>query len=463
MNSARAGLTARPEPAKAATTRVRNVGCIALAAILSVGHARGADWPNWRGPSWNGSSPETGLPSEWGPSRNVVWKVQLPGIGASTPVVASRRVFITAFDREANANHALVLDAATGRPIADIPAGPGFSGKTGNTSASPSAVTDGRRAVFMFGTGELFATDMDGRVLWRRNIQKDHGRFHIMWKYGASPLLYKDRLYIAVIHQHTAVHPAPGEPRPASYLLCVDPATGRDIWKSMRDTDAPREAMEAYTTPYPFIRDGNPLIVLAGGDHVTGHDPADGHEVWRSPSLNPRRNPAYRLVPTPVSVGDLLFVCIPRGHGLIALRPAGQGRLCPESIVWRTSRNAPDVCTPLVYRDRLFVLDGRRKTLTCFAPATGAIIWRGKLPAKTAFQASPTGADGRIYCIDMSGTVFVVDAGPEFRIISRIDMGGKGCRASIAAANRRLFIRTDRVLTCVVLPDARRGRNAAAP
>ena len=415
--------------------------------VAAVGPARAANWPQWRGPFFDGSTSETGLPETWSRTENVVWAAKMPGPSAATPIVWDDRVFVTAIEPASKVMWAICIDRGTGRERWKRKIGVGFLNKRGNTGASPSPVTDGKRVYFLFGTGYFAAFDMEGRPLWQRHIAREHGPFKIMWGYAASPLLYENRLYIAVLHQHTAAKA--GAARPASYLLCVDPETGSDLWKHERVTDATHEAMEAYVTPYPFLGPGGPLIILPGGDHVTAHEPATGREVWRSDSYNPNQQKRYRTVVSAVGVAGVVFAAAPQGGEMFAIKAGGAGQLSPRDRGWTLKANSPDCCTPLAMDGKLFVLDGRRKIMTCLVPRSGELVWRGKLGGSSRFQASPTGADGRIYCINLRGTVVVVSAGDTFKVLSRIDMAEAGCRSTIAAAHRQLFIRTGTTLYCI--------------
>jgi outer membrane protein assembly factor BamB len=134
---------------------------------------------------------------------------------------------------------------------------------------------------------------------------------------------------------------------------------------------------------------------------------------------------------------------------LVALRAGGAGTVGEDQVAWRFTDQVPDVCTPLYYRDKLFVLDGDRQVLTCFQPATGEKLWQGKLGVREIFSASPTGADGRIYCLSESGTVVLLSAGNAFEILATIPMGEGPCASSIVAANSRLYLRTARTLYCI--------------
>lgn len=438
-----------------ATMRFRSVWQIILALTIIfvlITSANAEDWTQWRGPFFNGSSDEKDLPSSWSKTENVLWVATMPGTGQSTPIIWQDRVFITAIEKESKKMWALCLNRSDGKELWKHEMGTGFFTRTGNSGASPSPITDGERVYFLFGTTEFVAYDMDGNLLWQRNIEKDHGKIQISFGYGASPLLYKGKLYISVIHRYSAVEPEAGKPEPVSYLLCIDPETGKDVWRHERRTDAVQESMEAYTTPYPFEGKDGTLIIVAGGDYVTAHDLADGKEVWRTHDTNPNKRKNYRLVPTTVSVDEAIIFCEARGKAMFAIKGSGSGQLSEGELMWTVRENAPDVCTPLVMDGKLFVLDGNKKVMSCLDPKTGEVYWRGDLNTEGRFQASPTGADGKIYCISMGGEVVVLSAGDKFQMLSNVDMSGEGtCRSTISIAYGQLFVRTPQNLYCIGL------------
>jgi outer membrane protein assembly factor BamB len=409
---------------------------ILVALVMLAAPALAENWPQWRGPRFNGSSAETGLPTTFSPTEGVAWKAELPGSGGSTPIVWGDHVFVTVQDR-AKKLWALCLSRGNGSVLWKHAVGTGFGNKQGNTGASASPITNGQRVWFYFGTGELLACGLDGRIRWRRNIQKDHGKFEILWDYASSPLLYKGRLYIPVIHG--AMRGRGGK----SYLVCVDPATGRDLWKRSRPSDAPHEAKQAYTTPIPYRSGETEAILVSGADYVTAHDPATGRERWRSPSYNPRSDKNYRTVVSPVTVGKALLVAAPRGGDLFAC-PVGGSRWA-----WTHRKMSPDVPTPLAYKGRFYVLLGAKKTLLCLEPRTGRILGQCKLGGRGVFQASPTGADDKIYCINLRGETVVVSAEDTPRELHRTDFGGRGDRGTIAVSDRQLFIKIDGALYCI--------------
>ena len=428
----------------------RTIATACLAALFSMAllpsPARAGNWPQWRGPNFNGSAAddEKNLPVDFGPERNVVWSVDAPGAGANTPIVWGGRVFLTAMDASGEGTTAYCLDAADGKTLWKLPLGEkGFSNRMGNTAATPSAMTDGRKVIFQAGTGELMACDMDGKQIWKRNIQDAHGKFEVLWQYGANSLLYKGRLYVPVLHGPT--NEGAGD---ASYILCVDPNTGKDIWKHKRPSDAVRESKQAYSTPIPYEGPGGPMILISGGDYVTAHDPQTGRELWRSPTYNPRPETSWRLVVSPCVLDGAALVCAPKGGQMFAVAADSKGQVKPEGELWNTKEFSPDVCTPLAYKGRFYVLDGRRRQMACIEPRTGKVIWSSDLPAST-LQASPTGADGKIYCISLTGDVLVIEAGEKFNLLGKTKFPGSGCRSTISVSGGRLFIRADKKIYCI--------------
>lgn len=430
------------------TTHKLRILCLA-SVCLAARSVQAENWAQWRGPFFNGFSPERGLPETWSKTENVAWVASLPGPSAATPIVWDDHVFVTAIETDTKKMWAICLNRSDGRVRWKHEVGGGFFNKMGNNGASPSPVTDGKLVWFTFGTGDLLAFDMDGRPVWRRNIARDHGKFKIMWRYGASPLLYRGKLYVAVLHSHDRVGTEPDKPKPASYLLCVDPRTGKDLWKHERETVARMESKEAYVTPYPFEGSNGPIMILPGGDCVTAHRADNGEEVWRSDGYNPRNSPRFRTVPSAVAASGVVFACGARGSSIFGVECGGAGQLTAKGRAWTKRQNAPDVCTPLVMNGKLFVLDGRKKIVTCFEPKTGKIHWKGKLATMGKLQASPTGADGKIYCISMAGEVVMLSAGDAFKVLARINMGESGCRSTISVAHGQFFIRTGQALYCI--------------
>ena len=263
-----------------------------ICGYLLSGWARAENWPQWRGPTGDGVSAETGLPLKWSEHSNVAWKCPLPGHGASTPVIWNDAVFLTSQQEETLL--LLRIEKATGKIIWTRQVGSGEvrrippRGKSGDerrqqkfhelhNMASPSPVTDGERVVVHFGNGDLAAYDFEGHRLWQTNLQKDHGTYTIWWGHANSPVLYKN-LVIAVSMQDSLAD-LQDEPV-ASYVAAYDKQTGEQKWKSLRVTKAKAEECDSYTTPLLRQVQGKTELVIAGADDIDAYDPATGQRLW---------------------------------------------------------------------------------------------------------------------------------------------------------------------------------------
>jgi outer membrane protein assembly factor BamB len=428
-----------------------------LATLAVMSPSWTADWPNWRGPDYNGSADETNLPSSWSETENLAWATELPGPGEATPIVWGDRVFVSSADKGGNDLHALCLSVRDGKVLWRKKVAEVVRRAPNNSMACPSPVTDGKRVYFLFGTGNLAAFDVDGSEVWARDLEADFGRFSVKWGYGSSPLLYDGKLYVQVVRREQPYEwSGEGEWPTDSFLLALDADTGKDVWKQPREPDGVDENQDAYSTPVLYAHAGRTEIVLAGGDCVTGHDPATGQELWRL-GYNLNGAGMWRLVTSPVPGDGLVYGVMPRGGNSLFAIPAGRsGTIAWEDLAWTYDTFTPDVCVPLVYQGRLYVLADGKRVLSCLDPKTGKQLWQGELAqegqrggGRGVFRASPLGADGKVYLMDEAGEAIVLAAGDEFKVLSRIPMGGGKNRSSLVAAQGRLFIRTSEKLYCV--------------
>jgi outer membrane protein assembly factor BamB len=431
-----------------------NVANLALVLSLGALTSAAANWPNWRGPNFNGSSPERNLPTEWSKTENIAWQVDLPGPSAATPAVWEDHVFVSSPDTGTKTLQALCLDRRTGKVLWQHETGAGIARDPKSNFASPSPVTDGQRVFFFYGNGALLAFDFAGNRLWERNLQKDYGEFAFQWTFSTSPLLYQGKLYLQVLQRDV---PANGHGRKdgpnESYLLALEPATGKELWRQMRPSDAVAESREAFTTPMPFEDKGRKAILINGGDCATGHDPATGKELWRWGTWNPTRIGHWRLVVSPVAGDGIVLACAPKGSPVYALKPRGAGVLNDSAVAWKSDKqreSTSDVPTPAFYDGDFFLLSDLRKLLSRVEPQTGRLKWSLDLPGQSKFEASPTAADGKIYVMNFNGDVVIVDAaqGKLVRVIPMGDEGDDLTRSGIAVAHGQLFIRTNHKLFC---------------
>jgi outer membrane protein assembly factor BamB len=425
-----------------------------FASLVLTLAAQAENWPQWRGPAFNGTSPETGLPGEI-TQQSIKWKANLPGFSGATPAVWGDTIFVTSPDNNKDL-HLFCLDRKDGKVRWQKAVASGDINKGKGNMASPSPVTDGKAVYALFGTGDLAAFDFAGQELWKRNLGADYGKFAIMWIYGSSPLLFDGRLYVQVLQRTPAPGDYPGlagsEGERDSYLLALDPKTGKTLWKHVRPSDARMESLESYGTPVPHFVGGKAQILVVGGDCLTGHDPATGAELWRGYGLNRKRGEWMRIVPSPVSAGDLAIACGPKQEPLIAFRTSLKGDISEKGVAWTfDEKQTPDVCTPAYANGRLYVLNGDKQVLTCLDAKTGAKIWQGSLGHRTVIRSSPTVADGKIYTISEKGELVICAAdGPEFKILSTHTFeGADPTRSAVAVSDGQLFIRTADALYCV--------------
>jgi len=399
--------------------------------LLPVPAAAG-DWPHWRGPGADGTSPETGLPTTWSPTSNVLWKLPLPGVSGSTPVVWGDRIFLNVADGEKLAIWA--VDRKGGKVLWERSLSAGNEAKRKGNLSAPSPVTDGQTVWTLTGTGIVAAFSFDGEPLWSRDLQADYGKFGILHGYSSSPLLFGNLLIVQVLHGFSTDDP--------SYVLAVDPATGETRWRVTRPTDAPREAPDAYTTPALLALEGRTELVISGADYVTGHDLATGREIWRLGGLNPEKQPMYRVVASPVIAGELIVVPT-RVKPLQVFRVGKEG--APEKV-WSTD-DGPDVPTPTTDGKYLYILNDRG-ILWCLELATGKAIWGPERIKPGSYSASPLLAEGRLYATSETGWTTVLAAGPKFEVLAENNMD-ENTLASLAAASGQLFLRTAEHLWCL--------------
>lgn len=428
---------------------------VVLVAGVFCRNLHAGNWAHWRGPFFNGSTTETGLPTSWSTNENIAWVAPLPGLSGATPIVWNDRVFVSSPDADKNLL-LLCINRKDGKILWQKTVSPGDRTKGRNNMASPSPVTDGKRVFAIFGTGDLAAYDLDGNELWKRNLGKEYGRFADLWLYGSSPLLFDGKLYVQVLERNPPPPDYPGandgKPGRESYLLCIDPATGKNLWRHIRETDARNEAQEAYSSPIPNFagaHDQSPEIIIVGGNYTTAHDAKTGEELWRCGGLNDRDQSTWRIVPSPVVADDMIIACAPKKDPVFGIKDGGKGLVTEKAIAWTFKEYPSDCVTPLYYQGKLFVLDGDKQMMTCLDPKSGEKRWQGNMGVREIFRASPTGADGKIYCISENGTVVILSAGDEFKILATIPMGGEPVRSCIAVSDGQLFIRTADKLYCV--------------
>lgn len=410
-----------------------------LAAMLSALTALHAeDWPQWRGPTLDGISHEKNLPTHWSTDENVNWRLRLPAWSGATPIVWQDKIFLNV--AEGDDLYLWTVDRKEGKVLWKRFLSGGNRKLRKQNMSSPSPVTDGKHVWVMTGTGIIKAFDFSGKELWTRDIQKDYGQFGLLWGYASSPLLYKDALYVQVLHGMKTDDP--------SYVLRINKNTGKTVWRVERPTDAIRESPDSYTTPAVLHHKGKTEIVITGGDVVTGHDLKTGKELWRAGGLNPRNRPNYRIVASPI-VKDGLIYAPTRVRPLRVFRAGGRGDITESHFVWST-RNGPDVPTPVTDGKYFYVVNDRG-IMWCLDAKTGKEIWGKKRLTPGTYSASPVLADGKIYATSEDGVTTVVKAGPVFEILAENNLDDYTL-SSPAISNGQIFLRTASYLYSIGKP-----------
>ncbi len=446
------------------------VSSTCLALFLSVSTLWGSEnWPQWRGTDMNGISLAQGLPSDWSTDRNVVWKTELPTWSGGTPIIHGDWIFLTSPSqsdpqperveepeprpnerrrrrrgpRRNPGGQDLLLIAfsrsdGTEKWRTVVDTGNALHRKHNNTSPSP--VTDGQHVWVVTGTGQVAAYTVQGKKLWTFNLQDVYGDFGLMWGYGSSPLLYKDRLIIEILHgMHTDL---------PSYVAAYDKMTGERLWKHLRRTDAPMESPDAYTTPVLLTHGGKDEIIISGADYVTGHDPDTGAELWRSGGMNPEGKGNHLTAGSPVVADGIVFATA-RKKPILAIRGGGAGDVTDSHLVWKWNGPAgPDVPSP-VTDGKYFYMADDRGLVSCLNAKTGETIWGPERTIQGTVSSSPVLADGKLYILNENGVTTVVKAGPEFKHLATNELDGSYTLSSPAVAGNRIFIRTGNYLYCI--------------
>ena len=399
---------------------------------LSGTKAVGEDWNEFRGPTGQGHSTVTGLPTHWGDVENVAWKREIPGKGWSSPIVLGKRLYLTTAVPSASSDsglqslRAICVDAVSGKLVWNVeifqqPEGVKVHGK--NSHASPTPITDGKRLFVHFGThGTACLALADGEILWRNQELKYapvHGN-------GGSPVLVEGLLIVSC------------DGADEQFVVALDKMSGTIRWRIPRNVN-PAKGF-SFGTPLVIQIDGQQQVVSPGSDAVVAYDPQNGREIWKV-----KYPGGYSVVPRPVFGLDLLFVCT--GYDaptLLAIRPEGaSGDVTESHVVWRLKNSVPLNPSPLLVGDALYLIsdDG---VATCLAATTGTQRWKQRIEGH--FSASPIYADGKIFLQSEEGDGIVLTPGPEYQELARNSLGERTL-SSYAVGDGALFIRSEKHLT----------------
>jgi outer membrane protein assembly factor BamB len=411
--------------------------CASAALLLVASIGRAENWPQWRGAKLDGISHEKNIPTKWSKTENVAWRLPLPGPAGATPAVWEDRIYLTSVD---GTDLVVMCVGTDGKQLWKQTLTSGnhdVRGDEGN-SASPSPVTDGKHVWAMMTTGDLACYSKDGQEIWKHNLQDRYGKFKIQFGMTSTPVLDNGRLYLQLIHGDMR-----GTQQDAR-VVCLDAATGNEVWAVERQSDGTFENKHSYASPVMYRDAERTYLLTHGNDYIIAHDLKDGHEIWRCGDLNPKGNyeQTLRFVASPVAVPGYIVVPTAKNRGVVCLKPGGQGDItdAAEFAHWKRDNNTPDVPSPLVV-DGLVYLCRENGNMMCIDANTGAELYKDEPTTRDRHRASPVFADGHVYTTARKGVVTVLKAGPKFEIVAQNDLG-ESISASPVISNGRIYIRT---------------------
>jgi len=417
-------------------------------------------WPSFRGPWACGYIDNVKTPTNWNVDslKNIKWKSPIPGLGHSCPIIWDNYLFITTASSEKQDESLKVglygdidmaddsgiidfkvycIDKTNGKIIWERVAHNGIPKSKRHTKSSQAnctPATDGKHLVVLFGSEGLFCYDLKGNLLWKKDLGiMNPGPFNepgVEWGHASSPIIYKN---FVIIQCDKSVD---------SYLAAYNIANGSEIWRT------PRDEVSTWGTPTIYSKDNKTQIVVNGYKHMGGYELETGKEIWKMSGGGDAPST------TPVVAHDLVYIC--NAHGkyspIYAVKPDATGdiTLAADStknsfIVWSIKRGGAYMVSPLVYGDYLYNLRNNGE-LTCFNARTGELKYKENL--KDAFTASGIAADGKIYYSSENGSIYVIKAGAEFKLLAKNEMKDV-CMASPAISGNTLFFRTQHFIIAV--------------
>jgi outer membrane protein assembly factor BamB len=418
---------------------LRTAVCFVIGVISCESMAHAENWGHWRGPIGNGVALEANPPTEWSATKNVKWRVEVPGRGSSSPVVWDDHIFITTaipVDSKSDAGGIPNLEFVVlcyfrkdGKLIwkqtATI-ATPHQETHSTNGFASASPCTDGQHVYASFGSRGLFCYTMDGKLKWKR---EDFGKMNTRNSFGegSSPTIAGDMILLPWDHEGP------------SALYALDKLTGRTIWK----TD--REEPTCWATPLVIDVDGKKQVVMNGQNRARAYDLETGKELWSCPGQTER--------PVASAVADKGLVFVGSGHRgsfMGAFKPLGSGNIQgTDSVVWVINNDTPDIASPLLSSGRIYFHKAKTGQLSCVNAMTGKPYYMAsRIPGLDTTYASPVAAGGHVYLSARNGTTVVIQDSEELKIEATNNLG-ETIDATPAPVGNELIIRGEKHLFCI--------------
>jgi outer membrane protein assembly factor BamB len=407
----------------------------ATAALLA-SWAAAADWPQFRGPGGQGTSSEQGLPTKWSNTDNIVWKVELPGAGTSSPIFVGDKIFLTCYsgynepgqrggNQEDLKRQVVCLSRTSGKQIwakevpSKLPEQERIRDDHGYASNTPAS--DGKLVFAFFGKSGVFAFDLNGKQLWHADVGDELNG----WGSAASPVLFENLVIVNASVESDS-------------LVALNKATGKEVWRASG-------IRESWNTPLLLPASGGKteLIVSVPGK-VQAHDPRTGEIIWTCDSGN-----RTYMVPSVVAEGGVVYSIGGRPSSSVAVKAGGRGDVTDSHRRW-VGQKGSIVSSPVLHNGHLYWAHESQGILYCAEAETGKIVYEERLNRAGQFYASPVLADDKIYYVTRTGRTFVVAAEPEYKLLATNDLGVRDTfNASPVVADGHLFLRSDKHLYCI--------------
>jgi outer membrane protein assembly factor BamB len=400
------------------------LACALLLPTVYCSNPAAADWPRFRGPNGAGVDTTANPPTTF-TDKDTNWKIDLPGIGHSSPVVAGKKIFITCAETNGSTRYMICVDLDTGKTLwKNAYESRGFKQNDFNSFSSASAVVDGDRVYFTFISPEsykVFCVNQDGKDQWTY----DMGRWESMHGCGCSPMVVDDLLIVPN-----------DQDGPTASIVALDKVTGSQRWQIPRKT---AKNGAAASTPCIFQPKGAAAqLILSSRAGVCGLDPKTGKTLWDLPDAMP-----FRPVGSPIATDNFIVATCGEGganRACVAIKPGADGT--PAKLLYKmpTGANYPYVPSAVINNDLMFLWSDVG-TVTCVKAAAGEQVWQEKLKTKLEFFSSPIITGNKLYNISKKGEVICLSAGDKFKELGRSPLGDL-CYATPAVVGNSLIIRT---------------------
>ncbi len=407
-----------------------------VAALLFFAAASLAEnWPAWRGPTGDGKSSEKSLPTVWSDTKNVKWKIDLPEEGNSSPVVWGKRIFLgQPHDKKGHKRGLWCIDRAEGKVLWKKEVA--FEDKEPTHGTNPfcsaTAVTDGERVIYSYGSAGLYCYDMDGKEQWKYDL----GKLYHIWGTATSPILYQNLCIFWA---------GPGD---RQFLLALDKTTGKKVWQHDEpggsDGIKNKDWIGSWSTPVIATVNNRDELILSCALKLKGFDPKTGKELWSCDGLG-------KLVYTSPTVSADGIVVAFSGYGgpCLACKAGGNGDVTKTHRLWRHEKGNPQSIGSAVIVGEHAYLPRATGVGQCFELKTGKDLWEKKDLGGQTWGTFLYG-DGRLYLLNMQGETVMFAPSPTFQALGRNSLGkGENTRATPAFSDGEIFIRTYRHLWCI--------------